>query len=137
MTLGRAAELGIADRVHFLGSLEDTLPVYHAADAAILSSVSESLPNAIVEALACGLPAAATDVGGVPELLANQPFGRLAPPSNPEALATALTDLLSGPVQDPAAREAARTFAVTNFSLPVILEQWYAFLEQVRDETRR
>ncbi len=132
-----AADLGTADRVHFLGSLEDTVPVYHAADAAILSSVSESLPNAIMEALACGLPVAATDVGGVPELLADQPFGRLAPPSNPEALAAALTDLLSGPAHDPAAKEAARTFAVTNFSLPVILEQWYAFLEQVRDETRR
>ncbi len=132
-----AAELDIADRVHFLGSLDNTVRLYHAVDAAVLSSVSESLPNAILEALACGLPVASTNVGGVPEVLAGHPFGRLAPPSDPEPLAAALSDVFCGPAQDPAAQQAARDYAVTNFSLPVILEQWYGFLEMCRKETGR
>lgn len=130
-----AGELGIAERVRFLGGLDSTVSVLHACDAAVLSSVAESLPNAVIEALACGLPVAATEVGGVPELLAGRTFGRLTTPSNPDSLAAALCDVLAGPARDPAARASARSFAVEEFSLPVILNQWYAFLETCRART--
>lgn len=132
-----AAEIGISHSVRFLGSMEDTVPLLHACDALALASVSESLPNAVMEGLACGLPVAATNVGGVPELLEGRPFGRMAPPSNPEALATAIDEVFAGPVRDPAIRLAARNYAVENFSLPVILDQWYAFFDLCRKETGR
>ncbi len=61
-----AKECGVADRVHFLGSLEpDTLPpLYSAADVMVLPSASEGLANAWVESLACGTPLVITDAGG-------------------------------------------------------------------------
>ena len=66
-----AGELGLADRVHFLGSLDhDLLPlVLSAADAMVLPSSSEGLANAWVEALACGTPLVITDAGGAREVV--------------------------------------------------------------------
>ena len=66
-----AEELGLGDRVHFLGSLDhDLLPlVLSAADAMVLPSSSEGLANAWVEALACGTPLVITDAGGAREVV--------------------------------------------------------------------
>ncbi|MEC7817411.1 MAG: glycosyltransferase [Pseudomonadota bacterium] len=66
-----AQERGLADRVHFLGSLDhDLLPlVLSAADAMVLPSSSEGLANAWVEALACGTPLVITDAGGAREVV--------------------------------------------------------------------
>ena len=127
-----ATELGLDRHVRFLGSVADASAVLHACEAAVLSSVAESSPNAVIEALACGLPVAATAVGGVPELLADRPFGRLAPAAAPEALAAALLELLAGPSLDPAVRGAARAFVEERFSLPAVLDRWYAFLTNCR-----
>jgi teichuronic acid biosynthesis glycosyltransferase TuaC len=74
-----AAELGLAERVHFLGSLDhDMLPlVLSACDAMVLPSASEGLANAWVEALACGTPLVITDVGGARELMTDPLAGVL------------------------------------------------------------
>tara|TARA_R110002072_G_scaffold116942_3_gene247621 strand:+ start:9125 stop:10312 length:1188 start_codon:yes stop_codon:yes gene_type:complete len=74
-----ASELGVAERVHFLGLLDhDMLPlVLSACDAMVLPSASEGLANAWVEALACGTPLVITDVGGARELLSDPVAGVL------------------------------------------------------------
>jgi glycosyltransferase involved in cell wall biosynthesis len=74
-----ASQLGLADRVHFLGSLDHAqLPlVLSAADAMVLPSASEGLANAWVEALACGTPLVITDAGGARELVQNDTAGRI------------------------------------------------------------
>lgn len=66
-----ANEIGVADRVHFLGALGPEMlpPLYTAADAMVLPSASEGLANAWVEALACGTPIVITDVGGAREVV--------------------------------------------------------------------
>lgn len=66
-----ARDLGVADRVHFLGSLEPAMlpPLYTAADAMVLPSASEGLANAWIEALACGTPLVITDAGGAREVV--------------------------------------------------------------------
>ena len=63
--------LGLGDRVHLLGSLPNSQlgAWYNAADFFLLPSSREGLPNALLEALACGVPALATAVGGIPEVL--------------------------------------------------------------------
>ena len=73
------AELDLADRVHFLGSLSHTaLPVVlSAADALVLPSSSEGLANAWVEALACGTPLVITDAGGAREVVNAPEAGRI------------------------------------------------------------
>lgn len=94
-----AADLGIADRVHFLGSLDhDLLPlVLSAADAMVLPTRSEGLANAWVEALACGTPLVTTDVGGVRELVTSPDAGVLVA-RNAQAVADGIRQVLANPI---------------------------------------
>jgi glycosyltransferase involved in cell wall biosynthesis len=89
-----ADELGMGDRVRFSGraSPPEIAEALRAADVFVLSSHSENMPLALLEALCCGLPAAATDVGGVAEALGDD--GSLAPPGDAPALARAIEAVL-------------------------------------------
>ncbi|MGA2065032.1 MAG: glycosyltransferase family 4 protein [Thermoguttaceae bacterium] len=91
----RAAALGLADRVVFLGQCADVDPVFDAADVFVLPSLSEALGFALLEAMAHELPAVGTRVGGVPEVLVPEETGFLVPPRDAAALAAALRPLLS------------------------------------------
>lgn len=98
-----AGELGVADRVTFLGSLpQAALPDwYRAADLFVLPSRSEGVPNVLLEASACGTPWVASRVGGIPEMPGHA-SRRLVPPDNPAALAAAIADALAAGRPDPA-----------------------------------
>ena len=89
-----AAALGPPARVVFLGYREDIEAVYGALDLFVLNSTTEGLPNAILEAMAFGVPVVATAVGGTPELVRNRETGLLIPPSDPAALAAAIGSVL-------------------------------------------
>ena len=91
--------LGLGDRFRFLGYQEDPIRVLAAGDVFCLSSRYEGLPIALLEALAMGLPAVVTDVGGMPSVVRDGVEGRLVPASDPIALAGAIADLA-----DPARR---------------------------------
>ena len=93
-----AAELDMADRVHFLGSLDhEMLPLaLCAADAMVLPSASEGLANAWVESLACGTPLVITDAGGARELVRHPSAGLIVPRDAP-ALAAGIGRLLADP----------------------------------------
>jgi teichuronic acid biosynthesis glycosyltransferase TuaC len=104
-----AEQLGSRDRVRFLGSMpqERLATVYSAADVLLLASSREGLPNVVLEALACGTPVVATAVWGTPEIIASPAVGRLVEQQTPEAITTALRDLLAAPP----ARAAVRAYA--------------------------
>lgn len=93
----RAHELGLDGRVRFLGSLprEDVLALFRRADAALLSSAWENFPHTLVEALAVGTPAIATDVGGVGEIVSDGANGLLVAPGDPAALAAVIRRFLA------------------------------------------
>jgi glycosyltransferase involved in cell wall biosynthesis len=88
----RSRELGIADRVAFLGALprERIVELFHAADATILSSSWENFPHTVVEALAVGTPVLAMEVGGVSEVLHDGVNGLVVAAGDTEALAGAV-----------------------------------------------
>jgi glycosyltransferase involved in cell wall biosynthesis len=88
----RAAELGLTDRVRFLGPLprNRVLELFRAADAAVLSSSWENFPHTVVEALAVGTPVLATRTGGVAEVVEDGRNGLLVPAGDAEALAGAV-----------------------------------------------
>jgi glycosyltransferase involved in cell wall biosynthesis len=67
----------------------------NAADLLCLASDREGCPNAVLEALACGLPVVATPVGAIPDLIPSADYGVLAPSRNPDALADALRHALN------------------------------------------
>jgi glycosyltransferase involved in cell wall biosynthesis len=85
-----AAELGLSDRVHFHGRVDDPQPLFAQADIFVLASKHEGLPVALMEAMASGLPIVATEAGGVPFALDNGRFGLLVPPEDSAALAAAI-----------------------------------------------
>lgn len=84
----RAAELGLAGRVRFLGpqSRERVLELFRAADAVVLSSSWENFPHTVVEALAAGTPVLATTTGGVAEVVRDGENGLLVPAGDADAL---------------------------------------------------
>lgn len=92
-----AAELGVGHALRFAGRLDPaaTRGVLHASSVFVLPSRSEGLPLALLEAMAAGLPAVASAVGGVPAALGDPPAGRVVEPDDPGALAAALLGLLS------------------------------------------
>ena len=89
---------GVAERVHFLGSLDhDLVPlVLSAADAMVLPSASEGLANAWIEALACGTPLVITDAGGAREVVTAPEAGRIVA-RDPLAIADGVRSLLADP----------------------------------------
>jgi glycosyltransferase involved in cell wall biosynthesis len=100
-----ARELGVADRVRFLGFRSDVAEWLALGDVFVLPSNWEGLPIALLEAMAAGLPAVATRVAGSVEVIRDG-NGLLVPPQDPPALAAALRSLLTD--RAAAARMAAR-----------------------------
>ena len=94
----RIAELGLENTVHLLGHRLDIPAILSRSRAACLCSSAEGLSNAVMEAMASSLPIVATAVGGNPELVRPGENGLLVPFGDAQALAGALTQLLSDPV---------------------------------------
>lgn len=103
----RAASLGLDDNVIFAGYRDDAARVVPAFDVFALPSRHEGLPIALVEAMALGVPAVATDVGGVSEAFGQGMREPLVPPEDPASLATALLELLRSPAKRIGAAGAA------------------------------
>ena len=119
----QAAELGIGDRTIFMGMRRDIPSVLASLDVAVLTSDSESLSNAILEAMAAGLPVVAYDVGGNAELV-NDNRGTLVPQGNETNFAIAVQRLLSGAPLRRQQGDNARSFAKENFSLDRIRRRY-------------
>lgn len=118
-----ASELGIADKVHFLGHREDVPDLMTAADLLLLTSRSEGVPQAVTQALGMGLPVVATAVGGVPELVIHEKTGLLVPPENPKAAAEAMLRLGNDPLFAARLGEEGRRHALSEFSLDAMLNK--------------
>ncbi len=88
----KVKDLGIEDRVIFAGrNTHDAIPIYmNACDIFCLPSRNEGCPNVVLEAMACGVPIVATNVGGIPELVNDSKLGILVAPENSRSLADAL-----------------------------------------------
>jgi glycosyltransferase involved in cell wall biosynthesis len=88
-------QLDLVGRVHFVGHQQDVRPWLAALDVFVLPSDWEGMSNALLEAMAAGLPVVATRVGGTPEVVVDGMTGLLVPLRDPDALAEAITRLLS------------------------------------------
>ncbi|GFO66558.1 glycosyl transferase family 1 [Geomonas limicola] len=82
-----ACRLGLAGVVHFAGHRNDLRDVYASLDVFLMTSLTEGMPNTLLEAMALGVPSVSTAVGGIPELLVHGEGGFLAPVGDAEALA--------------------------------------------------
>jgi glycosyltransferase involved in cell wall biosynthesis len=92
-----ARDLDLSKLVQFCGFRSDILEIFQAMDLFVLPSLTEGFPNVLLEAFACGKPAVATSVGGVPELVRHGENGILVPPSRPDLLGKAVADYVDSP----------------------------------------
>ena len=93
----RIRRLGLTEYVTFTGQQNSAEPWYGIADLAVLSSLSEGSPNALLEAMATGVPVVATAVGGVPEIVTHEESALLISPGDPKAMSDAMVRLLTQP----------------------------------------
>ncbi|MDD2885169.1 MAG: glycosyltransferase family 4 protein [Dechloromonas sp.] len=120
----QAEKLGIARRVVFTGGLKDVRPAYGAADAFVLPTLYEPLSNAVLEALACGLPSVVSDHCGAAELITPGINGQVCDALDVPALAAHL-DTLAAPGVVAGMRQAARG-AVEHLGLAAMSERLLA-----------
>ncbi len=111
-----AKTLAVADRVDLPGYRVPLAPELAAAQLYVLSSRSEGLGKALVEAFASGLPAVATDVGGPHEILEGGRWGELVPPGDPDALARAIERALAAGPRPEALERRARWFSAERYA---------------------
>lgn len=128
------AELGIADRVHFLGWHKNVPAVLARSDAVLLTSNTEGMPRSLMEAMALGKPVIATDVGGVPELVRDGVDGFVVPRGDSSALAARLHRLCDSGVRSRLG-SAARMHMRTEFSLSGQAQRFHRTLLEARGVT--
>jgi glycosyltransferase involved in cell wall biosynthesis len=116
-----AAELGIAERVHWLGLRHDVPAVLAGVDVLVLASRYEGLPNVVIEAMAAGAAVVATDVGGCRELVTPEREGILVSPGRPDAIADAVGSLLGSEERRAAMVRAARVRVERDFSVDAMV----------------
>lgn len=117
--------------VTFLGQVDDVLPLLQLADLFVLPSATEGLSNAMLEALAVGLPVIATAVGGAPDVIKHGESGWLVRPRQPTELHDALISLFSEEALRVSLGQAGRQKVINEYSLNVTAERLVALYEQL------
>jgi glycosyltransferase involved in cell wall biosynthesis len=115
--------LGLRQQVKFLGFVNDMERFYQSIDVGVLASPREGLPLFVLEAMSCGVPVVATDVGGTKEALRDGIDGFVVPAHEPAALAAALRKLIQDPDDRQQKGSNARTRIEADFSRTVFFEQ--------------
>lgn len=114
--LARAAARGVRHAFSFLGHQDDVPARLAAGDIFVLPSRSEAFPNAVLEAMASGLPIVASSVGGILELIHDNQTGLLVPPGDPEALADRICRVMADSALGTRLGDAARAEVTARYS---------------------
>jgi glycosyltransferase involved in cell wall biosynthesis len=120
-----ANQLGLADRVVFLGDRRDVPALLSTFDISVLPSASESLSNVILESMAAGVPVVAAQVGGNPELVHNGATGLLFPSGDEEQFSRAMETLVTQPGLRKQFGECARRRAQAEYAIPRVRDRYH------------
>ena len=129
--LMRAEELGVRDRVMFLGKHTSVHEVLSCADLFLLPSASESFGLVALEAMACGAPVVASNVGGLPEVIEHGTSGYMFDVGDIDAMAEAGLRILGDDEHWRSLSEAGRALAEERFSSERVVPQYERYYEQV------
>ncbi|HEY9230413.1 MAG TPA: N-acetyl-alpha-D-glucosaminyl L-malate synthase BshA [Gemmatimonadaceae bacterium] len=124
-----ARDLGVQDKVFFLGKIDTVAPLLAGADLFLLPSSSESFGLSALEALACGVPVIGTMTGGLPEVVRQNETGVLCPVGDVDAMADAAVSILSDRDKWRAMSARAAADARERFSLDEIVAEYEKFYE--------
>jgi len=114
--MAQRTELGVEDRVHFLGFRDSAVEVLQGSDVFLLPSTSEGFSISTIEAMSCGLPVVATASGGPQEIITPDQDGVLVPPGSGQAIADALAQLVAHPEYAGDLGAKARDTVLSRFS---------------------
>jgi glycosyltransferase involved in cell wall biosynthesis len=127
--------LGLRQQIKFLGFVQDMERFYQSINIGVLASLSEGLPLFVLEAMSCGIPVVATDIGGTKEVLRDGIDGFVVPVHAPSALAAALRKLL----QDPRIRQQmgmnGRHRIEADFSSTIFFEKVSGLYQEILEQT--
>lgn len=129
----RAAALGMAGDVAFLGERSDAGNIMQAADLVVLPSHDEGMSNVVLEAMAAGCAVVASDVGGNPEVIVEGESGLLFASGDADALTERLRTLVSDERRREAIGRKARERIANNYSIPALIERTSAIYRRVLD----
>lgn len=114
-------------KAHYIGKLSDDVSLsllYAAADIFVAPSVQDNLPNTVLEAMFCGTPCAAFDIGGIPDMIEHQQNGYLAQPFLPEDLAQGIHWILADDSRHQELSKQSNIKALAQFSLKQQTEKY-------------
>jgi L-malate glycosyltransferase len=129
-----ATDLGLADRVHFLGEQDQVLPLLSIADVFLLPSSQESFGLAALEAMACEVPVVASRVGGLHEVIDDGVTGFLHAPDDLLGMADSGTALLTDAALHARVAAAARRTVVERYCADRVVPQYEAFYSRILAE---
>ena len=133
----QARELNIHDRVVMPGNQGDVLPWLQSMDIFVLPSyANEAVPQAVMQAMACGLPVISTNIGGIPEAVQHEVTGIMVEPKNIGALTAAMRRLLGDSGLRARLGAAARVVAESRFGLGPMLERMEVLFAGVHSARR-
>lgn len=128
------AKRGMGDRIHLLGTRQDTPRLLAALDVFTLCSHNEAFPVSILEALACGIPVVATNVGSVSESVRDSKTGHLVEPDDIHGLANAVARLLDDPENRTRLGENGRRLVQQSGSLDAMVGGYERLAEEIYQE---
>ncbi len=128
-----ATELGLQERVQWLGWRRDLPSLYAASDALAVTSHDEGTPVAVIEALAIGTPVVARSVGGIPDMLEGVDCARLVDGAGPREFASALQSVLDAPPVDDDIRDGLRESTARRYSATRLAREVAALYEAELD----
>jgi len=115
---------------------EKKAPIYAAADVLVQPSRAENQSLVILEAMSCGTPVVAFDVGGNAEITLKGPGGIIAPPEDAEQMSAAIERILDDPAVARPLADAARTSVVENYSLDLHVQRYISLFQEKIDQRR-
>lgn len=127
----RAEELGVSDRVKFLGRHTSVEELLACADLFLLPSEMESFGLAALEAMSCGTPVVASSVGGLREVVDEGRSGLLYAPGDVDGMATGALEILSSGSRWRSMSERGREIAETRYSVPTVVGMYEDYYREV------
>ena len=131
---GRASPPLADFRVQYIQPLqrdEELASLYSAADVFVAPSLQDNLPNTVMEALACGTPCVAFNIGGMPDLIEHQASGYLATPRDGKSLAAGIAWVLEDTSRWQQLSHNARSFTRDHFDLPTISKRYRELYREI------
>jgi L-malate glycosyltransferase len=131
----QANTLGIADRVQFVGSVDNPAEYLRAADVFALPSVAEGMSNSLLEAMATALPCVVSGIGGNTDLITDGQTGRLVLDGTAASWAQTLSELIGEPTSAQRLGAAARRRVDTEFALGVVVDRYLDLYRRLLERT--